>query len=103
MGFPGSPWVKSLPCNAGDTSFNPRSGKIPHAVEQLNPCTTTTEPMLWSLGAATTEPLCPTIREVTAMRSPSTAMKSRPLLMTTRESLSKKNTKNRNDDSAQSN
>ena len=45
MGFPGSPGVKSLPCNAGDTSFNPWSGKIPHAVEQLNTCATTTELM----------------------------------------------------------
>ena len=58
MGFPGSPVVKSLPCNAGDTSFNPWFGKIPHAVEQLSPWATRTEPMLWSLGAATAGPVC---------------------------------------------
>ena len=37
--------------------FSPWSGKIPHAVEQLSPCATTTEPVLWSLGTATTEPM----------------------------------------------
>ena len=31
-------------------------GKTPHAAEQLSRCTTTTEPVLQSLGAATTEP-----------------------------------------------
>ena len=45
------PWwsrVKNLPTNAGDSGsihgFDPWSGKIPHAVEQLNPSITTTEP-----------------------------------------------------------
>ena len=37
--FPGSPVVKSLPCNAGDTCSIPGQGiKIPHAVRQLSPC-----------------------------------------------------------------
>ena len=35
--------------------FNPGSGKIPHAMEQLSPCATTVEPVLQSLRAATTE------------------------------------------------
>ena len=37
--FPDGPVVKSLPCNAGDTGSVPGQGtKIPHAMEQLNPC-----------------------------------------------------------------
>ena len=39
--------------------FDPWSGKIPHAAGQLSPCATTTEPMLWSPPAASTEPVCP--------------------------------------------
>ena len=35
--------VKNPPANAGDR-FEPWSRKIPHAVEQLSPCTMTTEP-----------------------------------------------------------
>ena len=38
--------------------FNPWSGKIPNAMEQLSLCTTTIEAALPSLGAATTEPTC---------------------------------------------
>ena len=36
--------------------FDSWSGRIPHALEQLSPCTTTIEPVLQSLGAATAEP-----------------------------------------------
>ena len=40
----GASVVKNLPCNAGDTGWNPGRGtKIPHAVEQPSPCTTTAE------------------------------------------------------------
>ena len=46
QGFPGGTVVENPPVNAGDTGFEPWSGKIPHAVEQLCPCTTTTEPAL---------------------------------------------------------
>ena len=36
--------VKNMPCNAGDTSWNPGRGpKIPHAVEQRNTHAATTE------------------------------------------------------------
>ena len=43
--FPGGPVVKNPPSNAGDVGSIPGGGtKIPHAVEQLNPCATTTEP-----------------------------------------------------------
>ena len=54
--------VKNLPANAGDTGFNPWSGKIPHATEQLSPCATTTEPALWSSCATTTEARAPRAR-----------------------------------------
>ena len=43
--FPGGPVVKNPPSNAGDTGSTPvRGTKIPHAVGQLSPRTTTTEP-----------------------------------------------------------
>ena len=46
LGFPGGAAVKNPPTNAGDTGSSPWSGKIPHAAEQLSPCTTITEPAL---------------------------------------------------------
>ena len=57
----GFPWCLSgeeSPNQCRGQGFNPWSRKIPHATEQLSPCATTTEPMLWSLGATTTEPTC---------------------------------------------
>ena len=43
--FLGGPVVKNLPCNAGDMGSIPGQGaNIPHAIEQLSPCTTSTEP-----------------------------------------------------------
>ena len=47
--------VKNPPCDAGGTPFYPRSGKTAHPVQQLSPCTTSTEPMLSSPGATTTK------------------------------------------------
>ena len=38
-------WLSSA-CQCRGHGFNPWSGKIPHAEEQLSPCTTTTEPAL---------------------------------------------------------
>ena len=38
--------VKNPPANAGGHGFDPWSGKVPHAVEQLSPCATATEPVL---------------------------------------------------------
>ena len=43
MDFPGGAVVKNPPANAGGHWFKPWSRKIPHAVEQLSPCATTTE------------------------------------------------------------
>ena len=42
-GFPGGAVLENPPANAGDIRFHPWSGKIPHAAEQLSPCTTSTE------------------------------------------------------------
>ena len=43
--LPGGPIVKNPPSNAGDTGLIPGQGtKIPHAVGQLSPRMTTTEP-----------------------------------------------------------
>ena len=44
--FPGGAVVKNPPANAGENKLVSWSGKIPHATEQLSPCTTTTEPVL---------------------------------------------------------
>ena len=38
--------------------FDPWSRKIPHVMEQLSPCNTTTESVLQSPGTTTTGPMC---------------------------------------------
>ena len=46
----GLPWWlsgKESACQYRRCGFDPRSRKIPHVKEQLNPCTTTVEPKLW--------------------------------------------------------
>ena len=48
---------KNLP--ARGKGFDPWSGKIPHASEQLSLSITVTEPTLWGPGAATTEVCAP--------------------------------------------
>ena len=45
-------------CQCRRRGFDPSSRKTPHAAEQLNPCSTTTEPVPWSSGTTTTEPTC---------------------------------------------
>ena len=45
---------KHSPTNIGDIG-SPWSGQIPHAMERLPPCTTTTESVLQGLCAAATE------------------------------------------------
>ena len=52
LDFPGGPVVENPPANAGDTGgFNPWSGKIPHATEQLNSRTSAPEPMSHNCGS----------------------------------------------------
>ena len=50
-GFPGGTVVKNLSAECRGHGFEPWSGNIPHAVEQLSLCATTTR-------ATTTEPTC---------------------------------------------
>ena len=52
-------WYKESTCQCRRHTFSPWFGKIPHAAEQLSPCVTTTEPVLYSLEGATPEPLWP--------------------------------------------
>ena len=55
------PWwlsSKDSACQCRGHGFNPRSGKKPHAMEQLSPFITTTEPVQ-SPQATATEPMLP--------------------------------------------
>ena len=66
-----------------DPGINPWSRKIPLGMGQLNPCSTTTDPVLQSPQVTTTEARVPqslyfTTREATAMRSLCTTRKSSP-------------------------
>ena len=58
--FPDDPVVKNPPSNAEDEGLIPGWGtKIPHLVEQLSLCSTTTEAhSLWSLQATPRESVC---------------------------------------------
>ena len=51
---------KGLPrqCSGKESATAGDTGPIPHALEQLNLCTTITEPVLQSLGSAASEPMC---------------------------------------------
>ena len=51
QGVPGGSVVKHPPAKAGDLGSISWSGKIPHATWQLSLGATTTESVLWSLGA----------------------------------------------------
>ena len=54
----GLPWWlsgKESTCQCRRYGFHSWSGKIPHTLEQLSLCATTTEPVLQSLGATLTE------------------------------------------------
>lgn len=65
-----------IACQCGGHKFNPYSGKIPHVVRQLRPCTTTTEGQVpWSP------------QEKPSIRCPH-CNEEWPLLATTSESLS---------------
>ena len=63
--FPGGPVVKNPPASTGDVGWIPGRGtKIPHALGQLRPRTTTTEPT------------CPGARMPQLERSPQATAKS---------------------------
>ena len=65
-GFPGGSVVKTA-CQCRRHGFDPWSGKIPHAAEQLSPCATTIEPVLKSSGVSTPEPMCHNYRSLRAL------------------------------------
>ena len=69
--FPDGSVVKNLP-TMQETWVRSLVQKIPQAVEQLSPCTTATEPVLWSLGAGPADAHergpCSATREATALR-----------------------------------
>ena len=84
-------WTMGLPwwhggwesaCQCRGHGFEPWSGKIPHAVEQLGPWATTTEP-------ARLEPVLPT-REAAIVRGPRTTMKNGPCLPQLEKALAQK-------------
>ena len=89
----GLPWWlsgKESACHWKRHGFNPWSRKIPHAVEELSPCITTMEPMLWSPGTAAIETVhrpgsCSARREATVMRGPRAATTEKTPLTTTRK------------------
>ena len=69
-----------------ETQVQSLSRKIPHAKEQLSLYTTTTEPVLQSLGATTTEPMCCNYwslhnlePQLCSKKSPGTATREKPL------------------------
>ena len=57
LGFPDDSVLKNPPANAGDTGLIPDLGRS-HMKELLHPSATTIEPVLQSLEAPTTEPMC---------------------------------------------
>ena len=69
-------------CRCRGHGFEPWSGKIPHAAEQLGPWATTTEPAHLSLCSAT--------GEATIVRGPRTVMKSGPRLPQLEKALAQK-------------
>ena len=58
---------KESACHCKRHRFDTWVRKIPHAAEQLNLCATTTDPVLQSLGATTTEPMCRNYRNPRAV------------------------------------
>ena len=56
-GFPGGSVAKNLPASVGDTGLIPDPGRshMPWSNQACAPATTT-EPVLWSLGATTSDP-----------------------------------------------
>ena len=52
-GLPGGSVVKNLPPSSGDTGSIPDPERSPMPQSNKNPCATTIEPVLWSLGKTT--------------------------------------------------
>ena len=78
----GLPWwftVEEFACQCRGYGFNPWSGKIPHAMEQLSPCATTTEPTCSNFWSLCSSSLCSATREATTTRSLCTTTREQPL------------------------
>ena len=56
--YPVGSIVKNLLVKVGDMDLIPHLGRFHVATEQLSPCTTAVEPVLWGPGATTTETMC---------------------------------------------
>ena len=81
----GLPWWRSgweSACQCGGSGFEPWSGRIPHAAEQLSACAATAEPALWSLRAAAAGP----VHLESVLRSRRGHCSERPALAETGES-----------------
>ena len=77
------PWWRSgweTACQCRGHGFDPWSGKIPQAAEQLSPWATTTEPTCHNYWSPCAYSPCSATREATAMRSLHAATKSSPHL-----------------------
>ena len=89
LGLPWWPSSKEPACHCRRRMLNPWSRRIPHAVEQLSPCAATIEPVLQSLGTATTEATIPRVhaqqRESHHNKKPAHHKEEWPLLAATRE------------------
>ena len=77
--------VKNLPANAGDTGSIPDQGRSHLLRNKLSLCTTTVEPVLWSPGAATSEPMCSVGPVLCSKRSHCSETPGESLLAATRE------------------
>ena len=77
QGFPGGPLVKSLPCNAGDTSSIPGPGRSLNAAEQLSHNYWAHVPQRLSPAHLESE----LHREATTVRSPHTMLENSPHLL----------------------
>ena len=76
--FPGGPVVKTPHFQCGGHGFDPWSGKIPRASEQLGLCGTTAEPVRCSYWRLSALELCSATGETAAVRSPCTATRESP-------------------------
>ena len=77
MGLPWWSRGQESACQSRGHRFDPWSRKIPRAKGQLSPCTTITEPELYSPCSGT--------REATSLRNLCTATREEPLPAATRE------------------
>ena len=77
----GLPWWHNgweSACQCRGHGFEPWSGKIPHAAEQLGPCTTTTEPSRHKYWSPCAWSPCSATGEAAAVRGPRTEVRSSP-------------------------